>query len=261
MLFAAAASLACIMSGCSGNGQQSASINAPLRVEEDGLQQPNSFTIDTDEYGLQRPNFFYSSDNPAFWSIQADIANDIFDSDMRCILRIDVLKPNGILPELGKTFSIESGTSYERFPGNLYVFNGHRSVMKKVEQGILSFTFTSPREVAGTYDVVMTDYDSRLLPVPQYRMAGAFRFVVGTYNSAIPMPDEVIPELGRLAYDALCSACHRLGKYDELGPHALDLSMRGGELPVVYPGSVPEHLSIALDSTRLQALRIFLNAW
>ena len=248
--------------GTSGSGDnKNHTVSAANSSEPSSPAYDNQLTMTTDAYGLQTPNYFYSTDNQAFWSIQADIAKSVHDPDFRCIIRIDIWKSAG-MPALNKTYSLSPDPGYETFPGRLYVFNGHQSVMKKVEQGILAFApANSASAIEGTFDVVMTDYDSRLLPVPQYHLAGAFRFRMNTYGPAAPPPNEVFPALGKDVYDQSCAACHGLGEYDVLMESASDLSMRGGELPVVYDPAAAHHQSISIDENALQALRIFVNVW
>jgi hypothetical protein len=257
---ACTAVLLLILTGCGGgNSGQGSAVNEQKIMN--GSVQSNSFTIALDDYGLQSPNFYYSTDNQAFWSIQANIANTVHDEDFKSVIRIDVQKTNGKLPDLNKTFSIEERAMYERFPGSLYVFNGHKSVLKKVEQGVISFTpGTAAGEVRGVYDVVMTDYDSIIVPAPRYHIGGEFRFSMGIYGPADPLPAEVYPLNGKDSYDRFCSGCHQLGEYDSVKKTASDLSMRGGELSMVYPGAVAEHQAVPLDDQTMRDLRIFLNA-
>lgn len=146
----------------------------------------NHFTITTDEYGLLAPNFYYSTNNGSFWSIQADIADDIYDPDFQCVMRIDILKENGAMPAINKTFSIEDNGQYEKFPGTFFVFNGQESTNRKVEQGTISFTSdsTASGTVTGSFDVILTDYDSTNVPAPQYNIKGDFSFKMGTYGAA-----------------------------------------------------------------------------
>lgn len=247
-----------ILTGCGGNSGQGSAVNEQKVMN--GSVQSNSFTVALDDYGLQSPNFYYSTDNQAFWSIQANIANTVHDEDFKCVIRVDVQKTNGMLPNLNKTFSIEEGGMYEKFPGSLYVFNGHKSVHKKVEQGIISFKpGKTAGEISGVYNVVMTDYDSRIVPSPRYRIGGEFHFSMGIYGPADPLPEEVFPLNGKNSYDLFCSGCHQLGEYDPVKKTASDLSMRGGELSMFYPGVVAEHQT-ELDEQAMLDLRIFLNA-
>lgn len=249
------------LTACGGGGGggtvTGASIPPPAAAD-------NYLTITDDEYGLVTPNFYYSTDNSAFWSIQADVAKDVTDQDFACVVRIDIQKSgSGAISGLsGKTFSIEEGGAYDKFPGNIFVSDGHKSTKKSVEHGIISFApvSASPDDIKGEFDVTMTDYDSKIVPPPQYRLKGKFGFKMGTYGAATPLPPEVYPAKGRDAYDQLCSGCHKLGDYDTTGETASDLSQRGGELPMVYPGDVREHRGIILDQQTMANLRIFLNA-
>ena len=247
------------LAGCTGGETTQTATSAVSGIEP----RQNYFDVSLDEYGLAKPNFFFSTDNPAFWSIQADIGTSISDPDMRCVLRIDIPKPEGgSIPSLnpGK-FSLEDNGSYQKFPGSFFVFNGQRSVRKKVESGTISFTLGSSTagEISGDYDVTMTDYDSKLAAPPQYHLKGSFRFLMGTSNAAGPLPSQAYLQQGRAAYDRSCGSCHSLGGYDTAGKGGSDLSQRGGELPLVFPGAVHEHADISLDQLAFQNLRIFLN--
>jgi hypothetical protein len=145
----------------------------------------NYFVATSDDFGLLTPNFYYSTDNEKFWSIQADIAQDVFDQNYSSVMRIHIPKENGVMPAINKTFSIEDTPQYEQFPGVFLIPNGQKSTLKKVEEGTISFEPNSIPSgmVMGTYDVVLTDYDSKLTPAPQYRITGTFNFKMGTFSS------------------------------------------------------------------------------
>lgn len=257
----AAVSLFIILSlsacGSGGGGGNGGSVTG---VEQSPI---NYLTVTSDDYGLMTPNFYYSTDNAAFWSIQANVANDVWDQNFQSIIRIDIPKAgNNVMPDINKTFSIEDNSQYAKFPGTFYVFNGHVAVYKKVEQGTISFSVdsTASNKITGAFDVIVTDYDSKIIPAPQYHLTGVLSFKIGTFGPANPLPAEVYPHQGKEAYDQRCSACHSLGTYDPIQKSASDLSQRGGELPMVYPGAVGEHQGISLDQQTMQYLRIFLNA-
>ncbi|HTG01812.1 MAG TPA: hypothetical protein VK654_14620 [Nitrospirota bacterium] len=150
----------------------------------------NSWVVTLDEYGLQKPTFYYSTCNDAFWSIQANIAESVWDPNFKTIMRIDILRSetNGVPNIGGKSYSIEAQGLYEKFPGEFLVFNGQRSVLKKVESGTLSFSPASSLDgdIIGEFDVVLTDYDSPTTPAPQYHLQGTFDFRMGTYGPAGP---------------------------------------------------------------------------
>jgi hypothetical protein len=142
--------------------------------------------VTSDDYTLKTPTFFYSTVCESFWSIQANIARYVQDIDTRCIVRIDVSKIDGNWPNLNKVFSIEANPQYEKFPGTVLVFNGSESTMNKVEHGIISFTPDSvtTEHVNGTFEVTVTDYGSKSLPLPQYHLKGNFIFKMGEYGTA-----------------------------------------------------------------------------
>jgi hypothetical protein len=250
------------VTACGGSGGSNA--DTATGVAASPAYHANLLKVTDDEYGLLKPNFYYSTDNAAFWSIQANVANDINDPNFRTVIRIDITKSDkGGLPVLNKTYSIEDNPGYERFPGVFSVFNGRKSVYIKVERGTISFTpdSDSSKEVHGVFDVSITDYDSNITPLPQYRVKGVFSFAMGTYGAATPLVTDIYPANGKEAYDKVCSTCHSLGDYDPAVKSASDLAQRGGELPLVYPGTFPEHQQIALDVQTMQNLRVFLNAW
>ena len=92
--------------------------------------------------GLFKPNYYYSTNNNAYWSIQADVAENVWDPTFKTVIRIDIPKSdNGVMPSIGgKTFSIEDNPQYEKFPGTFLVFNGEKSTLKKVSQGTITFS-------------------------------------------------------------------------------------------------------------------------
>jgi hypothetical protein len=163
---------------------------APMSAATPPLVQPAAgrdyFTVTDDDYGLIRPNFYYSTDNDSFWSIQANVARGVTDSEAVAVYRIDIPKNAGPLPPLNRTFSIEEGTGQEKFPGEFLVLNGAKSGHKKVERGTITFTpdSTAGGRVTGSFDVTLTDYDGNMLPAPQYRLKGNFCFVMGSYGPA-----------------------------------------------------------------------------
>jgi hypothetical protein len=173
-------------SGVLSNSNASTAVVAPSNA---GAAQntTDSFTVTYDEYGLIRPNFFYSTDTDSYWSIQADVGENVWDPNFKTVMRIDIAKTNGTVPAIGgKTFSIEDTTLYEKFPGTFIVFNGERSTLKKVESGTITFTqeSTLSGNVIGTFDVMLTDYDSTISPTPHYHLMGTFSFKMGTSASA-----------------------------------------------------------------------------
>ena len=146
----------------------------------------NYFAVASDNYDLLSPNFLYSTDNEAFWSIQANIAEDVYDIESLSVVRIDVSKENGLMPtSLNKTFSIEDTLQFERFPGDIFIFNGKESTYKKVEEGVVSFQpeSTTSGYVEGFFQVILTDYDSWEYPPPRYGVTGIFGFQMGTFGS------------------------------------------------------------------------------
>jgi len=223
----------------------------------------NYFETAVDEYGLAKPTFLYSTNNPVFWSLQANKGATLTDPDLCCVVRIDIPKSGSqTMPDLGgKTYSIESRDHMNTFPGSFYVFNTHASVKKKVEAGVISFAAgsSSTGYVSGSFDVVMTDYDSKLATPPRYHLKGSFGFAIGTFGAAYPTPSEAYLQQGKDTYDQNCAQCHTLGKVDTSGGGGTDLSLRGGELALLYPGSIPAHQNLVLDRYAMQNLRIFLN--
>jgi hypothetical protein len=260
-----ALTLLAALNACGGQSAPQSTSEAVSLESTAGISSDNNYLkVTLDEYGLLTPNYYYSSNNATFWSIQANVANGLHDENYRCVIRIDISKPNnGAMPKLGKTFTLGGNSPYDKFPGDFFVFNGHESVYKKVELGTISLSSDSNASgsVAGVFDIIITDYDSTLTLKPQYRIVGAFGFTVDTYGPANPLPAEVYPEQGKYAYDNQCSSCHGLGKYDPMMESASDLAMRGGELPTVYDSTAAIHQSVSLDNNSMQALRIFVNAW
>jgi hypothetical protein len=174
-------------SGAAATAQTAANVETDLLVTSAEVYD-NQLTLTLDEYGLKKPNFFYSTNNNAFWSIQADIQDNLTDPNAACVIRIEIPKSeDAALPIIGgKTYSIEDNPLYEKFPGTFIVFNGEKSVLKKIESGIISFTPESTVDdiVMGSFDVMLTDYDSATFPAPEYHLTGSFNFKIGTYGPA-----------------------------------------------------------------------------
>jgi hypothetical protein len=146
-------------------------------------------TATSDDYPLVQPTYYYSTLNEYFWSIQANVATAVFDVDSKCVVRIDIPITAAGLPSLNKTFSIVADAQHEAFPGIFLVINGKKSTNNKVESGFISFSSdtVAAERVSGSYDVIMTDYDSGSLPPPQHRIKGDFNFKMGEYGPADPV--------------------------------------------------------------------------
>jgi hypothetical protein len=168
------------------NSNTSTAVVVPSNIDTTQNTTDN-FAVTYDEYGLIRPTFFYSTNNDSFWSIQAGVGENVWDPNFKTVMRIDIAKTNGTVPSIGgKTFAIEDTTLYEKFPGTFTVFNGEKSVLKKVESGTITFSqdSTFSGDVNGTFDVMLTDYDSTNLPTPHYHLMGTFSFRMGTSGPA-----------------------------------------------------------------------------
>jgi hypothetical protein len=182
------------MQGCGGGGgggnppslpattsQASTSSAASTYQAVSNLVKTNYMQISATDYNFSTaPNFYYSTDNQAFWSIQANVASSVTDINARSVFRIDVPKI-GQLPQFNRSFSIETGGEYEKFPGTFYVLDGQQATRKKVENGVITFTPDSVMSghVSGSFDVNFTDYDSSLIPAPRYSLKGVFSFKMG----------------------------------------------------------------------------------
>lgn len=183
--------------GCGGGGGGSqvasptfsptASVSSSSSQTVSSLIKTNYFQVSESDYKFAAPpNFYYSTDNQNFWSIQADIADSLTDINSRTVFRIDIPKSGAPLPSLNRSFSIEEGGQYERFPGTFSVLDGKQSTAKKVENGTITFTPDSVMSdhVSGFFDVTLTDYDSSVTPAPKYFLKGVFSFKMGGYGSA-----------------------------------------------------------------------------
>jgi len=174
------------LSGCGGGGGSSGEAPATASYSVSQGVKTNYLAVTSENYGLLQPTFYYSTVNESFWSIQANMAKSVADIDSESVLRIDVPRTAGGWPLLNRTFSIENNTQYVTFPGSFIVCNGAKSTANKVESGIISFSPDSvaSQYVSGSFDVIMTDYDSGILPRPQYKIKGIFSFKMGEYGPA-----------------------------------------------------------------------------
>ncbi len=188
------------MQGCGGGGSGEPQAPAPAPVYStaptpsattyqnvSNLIRTNYLQISASEYRFSvTPNFYYSTDNQSFWSIQANVATSLTDINSRNVFRIDIAKNGAPLPLLNKSFSIEAGGQFEKFPGTFNVLDGQQSSAKKVEKGTIVFSPDSvmSEQVSGSFDVVLTDYDSTISPAPHYALKGVFSFRMGGYGPA-----------------------------------------------------------------------------
>jgi hypothetical protein len=165
---------------------QTTATQTGANVTVSAIEYDNELTLTEDDYGLQKWNFYYSTNNASFWSIQANIAANVDDVNCVSVIRIDIpVSESTPLPDItGQNYSIEANGLYQEFPGTFMVFNGEKSTLKKVESGTISFTSDSTVDdiVKGSFDVILTDYDSTTVPAPQYRLVGNFNFKMGTYG-------------------------------------------------------------------------------
>ena len=177
------------ISGCGGNDTGYTNQSQGYSADSVNVNKPDKvsyLTATSDDYPLVKPTFYYSTLNEFFWSIQANVAAAVFDIDSKCVVRIDIPISAVGLPSLNKTFSIVADGQHEAFPGNFLIINGKQSTKNRVESGIVSFSSdtVAAERVSGSYDVIMTDYDSGLLPPPRYRIKGDFNFRMGDYGPA-----------------------------------------------------------------------------
>jgi len=182
------------LTGCGGGGGgggdgAGSSVNTTATqtsVAAGQVFKTNYLTVTSEDYGLMQPTFYYSTVNQYFWSIQANVASKVTDAESVTVIRIDIPRTNDGWPLLNRTFSIEVNPQYVTFPGKFLVFNGLKSTSNKVESGIISFAPDSvtAEYVSGSFDVVMTDYDSGKLPAPKYSIKGIFSFRMGEYGPA-----------------------------------------------------------------------------
>lgn len=184
-----AAVLAALLTACGAAGP--ADYAAPSDATKSGQEEvgvtSNYFAISSSDYPILQPNYYYSTNNGKFWSIQAAVARDVWDDEYKCIVRIDIQKSaDGAMPAINKTFSIEENANHEQFPGTFLLFNGEKSAHKNVESGTITFSSDSDAsgQVSASFEVLVTDYDSTTVPVPQYHLTGSFRFKMGSYGPA-----------------------------------------------------------------------------
>lgn len=184
------------LEGCGGGGgggsqavYSSVPAPAPSTYQSvSNLIKTNYLQISESDYRFSAtPNFYYSTDNQSFWSIQANVADSVADINARSVIRIDIPKTGTSLPVLNKPFSIESDGVYEKFPGTFSVLDGQQSSAKKVEKGTIVFAPDSVMSdhVSGSFEVILTDYDSQLSPVPKYSLKGVFSFRIGGFGPAV----------------------------------------------------------------------------
>lgn len=181
---------ACGDVGSAGTEAMGTFIDNRTTIEYREPGHANYFVVTSDDYGIRTPNFYYSTNNESFWSVQAAVAENVTDPDFRSVIRIDITKENGVMPDINKSFSIEDNPQYEKFPGSILVPNGQKSTGRKVERGLISFETGSSGNVKGSFDVVLTDYDSATVPAPRHRLEGNFKFVMGTYGPAKALSTE-----------------------------------------------------------------------
>jgi hypothetical protein len=262
VMAAVAVSFACaFLCGC-GTGTGSSG-KASVSTQQSGSAQPAAFEVLVDDYGVSLPNLLYLSDNSAFWCLEAAQGRGALDPDFKSILRIDLPKSAySILTGGDANFSLGSSTGNPRFPGSFLIFNRHSSTLKCIESGTISFSFGTGREsITITFDVEFSDPSSRLTPAPRYHLKGRMRSATACGAQTIATGDPGLQVLGEQCYDAKCSGCHALGAYNNRRGTASDLSERGGELPVSYPGADAVHRDLVIADCEMWPLRVMLNAW
>jgi len=222
--------------------EQAASQNnslAVLPVPSSGKEVEAIANISADDYGLSLPNLCYTTDNSSFWSVQLAVATGETDPGFKTIIRIDLPKTGApfVLPS-DRTFSLEAGGPYDRFPGSVTVFNGQQSTLKTVETGTIYFSTPTSGQGSRTisFDLGFADYDSGARPVPRYQVRGDFASggVPGAFRLSCTGTGD--GDGGEEIYREKCSRCHSLGAYLTVANSVSDLGLIGGGVALPLPG-------------------------
>ena len=247
------------LSGCGGGGAEPVAQN--IGFVPPAVPTANSYALTEDTYGLQSATFMSATRSDAAIVLRAAIATSMTDPDYTTVFRIDILQPAqisgpGIYAIGGAALNVP------KLPGEILVFNGHKSSLLNTTSGSVTFTSygtNSGNVIAGNFTITVEDRNANTLPYPVYTITGDFSFVLGTSGALIPATTPV-PVAAAVNYDSKCASCHALGNYDHTTTGAPDLALKGGEVTGRFTADQPGHNAITLTAKDIRDLMIFLNA-
>lgn len=250
------------LSGCGGGGG-----SEPVAQNTGTISPPpaksarNSYALTEDSYGLQNATFMSATRSDASIVLRAAIASSMTDPNFTTVFRIDILQPTQVSGP-GSYAIGGDGAAMPKFPGEILVFNGHKSSLLNTASGTVTFSSygkNSGEVIAGNFAITVEDRNSSTLPRPAYAIKVNFSFVLDTFGVLIPVISPV-PAAAAGYYDAKCASCHALGSYDPTATGAPDLALKGGEMTARFIADQPGHDAITLSATEIRDLMIFLNA-
>lgn len=245
--------------GCGGSSGDS----APSAQNAGIVPTPsNAYALVEDGYGLQNATFLSATRSDVSTVLRGAIADSMTDPDFATVFRIDIAEPASITGP--GTYSVGGDSaSFPKFPGEILIFNGHKSTLLATTSGTITFTSYGARSgevIVGDFAIRVEDRNIALNPPPVHSIKVSFSFVVDTFGAIVPAPSPV-PPAAAASYDAKCASCHSLGAHDAASAGgAPDLSLRGWGLAGKFVPDQPGHNNLALSASEMHDLRIFLNA-
>jgi len=249
------------LSGCGGGGAGPVAQNTGTISPPPTESAMNSYALTEDTYGLQNATFMSATRSDASIVLRAAIATSMTDPNFTTIFRIDISQPTQVSGP-GSYAVGGDGATIPKFPGEILVFNGHKSSLLNTASGTVTFTSygrNSGEVIAGSFAISLEDQNSAILPHPAYAIKGNFSFVLDTSGALIPATSPV-PAGAAGYYDAKCASCHALGSYDPTATGAPDLALKGGDMTARFIADQSGHDDITLSASEIRDLMIFLNA-
>jgi hypothetical protein len=249
------------LSGCGGGGAEPVAENTLATSPPPAESARNSYALTEDAYGLQNATFMSATRNDASIVLRAAIATSMTDPNFSTVFRIDIPQPTQVSGPVSYAIGGD-GATIPKFPGEILVFNGHKSSLLNTASGTITFTSygkNSGEVLAGNFAITVEDHNSAILPRPAYTIKGNFSFVLNTFGALIPATSPV-PAAADGYYNAKCASCHALGSFDLTTIGAPDLALKGGEIAARFTADQPGHDDVTLSASEIRDLMIFLNA-
>ena len=250
-----------VLGGCGGGGSQPVAQNTWADSLSPAVSARNSYALTEDTYGLQNATFMSATRSDASIVLRAAIATSMTDPNFTTVFRIDIPQPTQVSGP-GSYAIGGDGATIPKFPGEILIFNGHKSSLLNTASGTVTFTScgkNSGEVIAGNFAITVEDRNSTTLPRPVYAIKGNFSFVLDSFGALIPA-NSPVPAAAAGYYDAKCASCHALGSYDTTAAGAPDLALKGGEMTARFTADKPGHNAITLSASEIRDLMIFLNA-
>jgi hypothetical protein len=183
----------------------------------------NSYALTEDTYGLQNATFMSATRSDASIVLRAAIATGMTDPDFTTVFRIDIPQPTQVSGP-GSYAIGGDGATIPKFPGEILVFNGHKSSLLNTASGTITFTSygkNAGEVLAGNFAITVEDQNSDTMPRPAYAIKGNFslssippaRSLLRPIPSRPPRPVITMPSAPPVMPSAVLTSPHRGSRF------------------------------------------------